>query len=213
MDTIAETEARWHEHDRSIPIASNVSWRINTGNRLWGGLITGRAASGKTTLLRRLAREAHGTGLNVHLVDPLGPKTLDGIEFYSHRLEDAAAILEWGEEEIAARLESEPAERESAPAQLIIIDHTEMVPHNRRNLRRIEHIARSGARLGVTVVLCGQLNSWWVPEGARQGNLLALPSNTLDSAIRIGIEQRVDPSTAHFADPVTGEITDFDPRI
>ncbi|MEV3938697.1 hypothetical protein AB0K52_22330 [Glycomyces sp. NPDC049804] len=88
-----------------------------------------------------------------------------------------------------------------------------MVPHNRQNLRRIEQIARSGARLGVAVILCGQLDSWWVPEGARHGNLLALPSNTPNSAIRIGIEQRVDPSMAHFADPVTGEVTDFDPRI
>lgn len=96
----------------------------------------------------------------------------DGIEFYSHRIEDATAILEWGEEEIAARLESEPAERKSAPAQLIAIDHTEMVPHNRQNLRRIEYTARSGARLGVAVTLCGQLDSWWVPDEGAVGVLL-----------------------------------------
>lgn len=77
MDTIAET--RWQDHDRSIPLAPTVAWRLTDGGRLWGGLITGRSASGKTTLVRRLAREAHGPKLHVHLVDPLGPESLEAL--------------------------------------------------------------------------------------------------------------------------------------
>lgn len=213
MDTITQAAGHWRDEDLFAPITPTVNWRLTTGGRLFGGVITGRAGSGKTTLLRRIARGARDTDVNVHLADPIGTAAIEGFASSCHRVDDLLALLEWSETEIDGLLDAEQSAREAAPAHLIAIDHAEFVLDDPRIRDQISRIARRGGHLGLAVIICGSLGSAQLPHGTTDGNLIALPTNSLTEPLRIGFERaarRFD--TACYADPFTGETTTFDHR-
>lgn len=215
MDTIDTPEIITGTDALYLKLAPDVDWRMRSHDRLFGGLITGASASGKTTMARRIVLGAVEAGLRVSLCDPISrdPFFTNGSSHCSSTSQIREILQRTAEVELLQRRDRYQDIQAHNEGRLIVVDHFEQFLADQETLRWVELIIRTGSKLGVAIILSGQFQAHHLTSACRTGNLLALSWRARHELVTFGARlSEVPHAPAYHLDPVTGQITGFEPR-
>lgn len=200
----------------ALQLAADVRWTTTIGDAAIGGLIRGRARSGKTTFAHRLVDSLDAAGRTVLLADPLAHGRTAELPRSAWIADTLESVTEWLADldvELTGRINGEPHRLRGAAAPqplFVVVDHAEYVLEHRRNSDAIERLATLGGRMGIAVILSGQSFPHVWPRQFEAANLLTFsyPRQVDTAGWGISLDDLTD-APQHFRNP-DGDVTGLD---